>query len=365
MSGWVALAIYDVFLVTDLTHVPDVFGLAAFTRLAVVSPIIMMMIFIVSRNPSVFVREMATCVLPIVIVASLLFLMLVSEAPLRQYQHTGVILVMLFPVIAYNLRFRYAAFGLLVCFLMNAGAVMNVEEIPPEIKQSTIMLILGGGIFTAIASYRIEHQNRLAYLYSLRDRLQNDELDALSKTDPLTGLLNRRAMDEALALLWENPSQDAADVAVLVLDIDRFKAFNDRYGHLEGDVCIKDVARRALAQTRPGIDIAVRFGGEELVFVLPGLDLVAGCVVAERMRAAIEAGAMPHECNEPTRCVTVSIGVAAATPSDFVQPNELILAADAALYVAKRTGRNRVCSPLSLQPDETVQTDEPSLAVAS
>jgi diguanylate cyclase (GGDEF)-like protein/PAS domain S-box-containing protein len=173
----------------------------------------------------------------------------------------------------------------------------------------------------------------------------NFELSLQATTDGLTGLANRRRLDEALDLEWRRAARDGSLLSMLMIDLDRFKLFNDRYGHQQGDACLKMVANvLGPFARRPG-DIAARYGGEELAILLPNTGAAQAALIAERVRAAIEAEMMSHEGNTPFGIVTASIGVATLRPfasasGDAV--SELVSAADEALYEAKHTGRNRV-----------------------
>jgi diguanylate cyclase (GGDEF)-like protein len=151
---------------------------------------------------------------------------------------------------------------------------------------------------------------------------------------PLTGLLNRTSLQARFAEIAQQAAQTGDAVCMLVCDLDRFKAVNDRYGHERGDTVLKDAALVLRRQLR-AFELVYRLGGEEFLVVLPGTSLGEGRDVAERARAAL-AAARPGELP-----VTISIGVAAATGDD-VAYESLFRAADAALYEAKRTGRDRV-----------------------
>jgi diguanylate cyclase (GGDEF)-like protein len=165
----------------------------------------------------------------------------------------------------------------------------------------------------------------------------NARLEALSVTDPLTGLTNRRG----LAAVFEAEWARGTPLAVLMLDIDRFKLYNDRYGHLGGDACLRRVAAALSASARTGVDLVARYGGEEFAIILPDTDCAGARVVAERVRGAVAALAEPH-LDVPLGIVTVSVGVAAAIPTQHSSIEQLLARADAALYEAKRAGRNQV-----------------------
>ncbi len=162
----------------------------------------------------------------------------------------------------------------------------------------------------------------------------------LAVTDALTGLHNRRYLDSHLGALFAEANLRQRPVAALILDIDRFKTINDTYGHEAGDEVLRTFAERVRLHTR-GIDIVARYGGEEVVIILPDVGLAEAQVIAERIRARIEA--LPFPVQRATRSVpvTVSIGVA-ARQGDDAGAGDMMKRADLALYRAKTFGRNRV-----------------------
>ncbi len=169
----------------------------------------------------------------------------------------------------------------------------------------------------------------------------NHRLARLSATDGLTGIGNRRAFDEALETEWLRAARDHLPLSLLMLDVDLFKRFNDRYGHPSGDSCLRTIARLLETGLRHPPDFAGRFGGEEFVALLPGIEQSGALAVAERLRQAVAAAALPHE-ESPFGFVTVSVGAACLHPEPGARPQSLVAAADAALYRAKQSGRNCV-----------------------
>jgi len=176
---------------------------------------------------------------------------------------------------------------------------------------------------------------------------QSDQLRRLAFIDGLTGLHNRRALDERLARELRHAARTVQPLALALIDVDFFKPYNDHYGHQAGDDALRAVAQ-ALAQAmlRP-VDLAARYGGEEFVCLLPETGAPGALAVAERLRAAVQALALPHAHSGAAAVLTVSIGLA-VWPAQLGRPvpaaEALIQAADAALYEAKHGGRNRVCS---------------------
>lgn len=172
--------------------------------------------------------------------------------------------------------------------------------------------------------------------------LANRKLETLSMVDGLTGIANRRRFDERIQCEWMRLAAARAPLALLLVDADAFKLLNDANGHLYGDECLRKLAHACERACEGPRDLAARFGGEELVVLLPERDQRAAVTVAERLRCAVERAAMPHPSSPVSPHVTVSVGVAAMQPAASRPPELLIAAADRALYAAKLQGRNRV-----------------------
>lgn len=190
------------------------------------------------------------------------------------------------------------------------------------------------------------HERRLEQL-NAQLTSANAQLDKLVNLDGLTGLANRRRFDAALLdeLKRTSRAQELSaptlPTTLILADIDHFKRFNDRYGHKEGDECLRRVAGAFQSRLKRPADLAARYGGEEFAVILPATPLEGGVRMAEAIRAAVEALAVPHDASETAPHVTASLGVAVTMGGS---PEALIEAADRALYEAKRGGRNRVCS---------------------
>jgi GGDEF domain-containing protein len=201
----------------------------------------------------------------------------------------------------------------------------------------------------------------------LRD--SNSQLRELAQIDALTGLANRRAFNERLATEWKLAIRLRQPIAVLMIDVDHFKLFNDHYGHVQGDVCLRKVSGVLMSETRtqadcsiPALetelppsfrrlagrarrsDFAARYGGEEFAILLQGADLESALQVAERLCRGVENMLMAH-AGVPWGFVSISVGAASVLPMEQDSPQDLTECADAALYQAKRQGRNRVVGP--------------------
>jgi|SRR5579871_2904710 len=172
-------------------------------------------------------------------------------------------------------------------------------------------------------------------------RTANRHLEALASIDSLSGLANRRSFDARLEAEWQRAANLTRPIALLMIDVDHFKLFNDNYGHVEGDRCLRVIGETLAAAASHKADFAARYGGEEFVLLAPDTSLTAALDIAERLRTAVVDLAISHG-SAPCGHVTVSIGVAALTPTGTEGRQTLIEAADVALYAAKRNGRNRV-----------------------
>lgn len=170
----------------------------------------------------------------------------------------------------------------------------------------------------------------------------NDELRRTSLLDGLTGIANRRYFNEFLEREWQRAKREKQPLALLMLDIDFFKAYNDTYGHLAGDDCLKLIASMLADMPKRATDIVARYGGEEFAVVLPDTDDQGAAVVGENVRSGVEKLGIEHTGSLISNNVTVSVGVAVVVPEQNSITSTLIAAADHALYQAKEEGRNRV-----------------------
>lgn len=247
----------------------------------------------------------------------------------------------------------------LVIPIKHAGVLLgflNLESPAPEsfsVDARAVLELLadqiGGVLHLHLLRQRLQEvhsaaQAVLAELHTVNHKLirANRKLERLSNQDALTGASNRRGFERALRLAWRAARADDSRIALLLLDVDFFKAYNDHYGHPAGDACLRAVGDAARSSLRGTDSVFARYGGEEFAVVLPNADARAAARVAERIRAAIEARHLPHAHSAVSAHVTVSIGVASMRPVTAATPRVLVASADAALYRAKQTGRNRI-----------------------
>ena len=170
----------------------------------------------------------------------------------------------------------------------------------------------------------------------------NQQLETLSATDGLTGLANRRSFDSYWVQEWQRAVRQGTPLAVIMLDVDHFKAYNDHYGHQQGDACLRILGDILRATIRRAGELAARYGGEEFVVVMPGASAQKAQETAHSILAALRAEHLPHASSSVAPVVTISLGVAAGMPGAMDDREHLIKVADVALFEAKHQGRNRV-----------------------
>jgi diguanylate cyclase (GGDEF)-like protein/PAS domain S-box-containing protein len=178
----------------------------------------------------------------------------------------------------------------------------------------------------------------------MRVKRAQDTLTRLAATDGLTGLANRRRFDEMLVYEYARHARSGTEFSLIMMDIDYFKSFNDNYGHVCGDDCLRQVARAISGGMARATDLVARFGGEEFVFLLPETDLKGATVFAEKIRLAVGELALPHAYSSVADHVTVSLGAVSVWQLPGRSVSNIVAQADAQLYAAKAGGRNRVCA---------------------
>ena len=170
----------------------------------------------------------------------------------------------------------------------------------------------------------------------------NKELDRQASTDGLTGVANRRYLNEFVEREWARSIRENTMISVIMVDLDFFKAYNDNYGHLAGDECLKQVARQMKSNIKRPADLVARYGGEEFAIILPNTDVEGAEVIAEACRKSVEDLAIVHGASAVSSFVTVSLGVAGSREAQCRAATDLFAEADSALYKAKQLGRNGV-----------------------
>lgn len=204
------------------------------------------------------------------------------------------------------------------------------------------------GVVHAVSLIRDMTENKQAetQIQQLIQQLEKERNSAqlTSVTDSLTGLSNRRYFDEALKKEFFGLKRTGRDLSLIMIDVDFFKPYNDQYGHMAGDECLRNLAEVFRKMVMRAPDVVARYGGEEFMIILPNTDHRGATTLAEDIRKAVEALEMPHESSHLSKFVTISLGVVTGTPSEMDSPDLLVGLVDDTLYQAKNAGRNRVKS---------------------
>ena len=272
----------------------------------------------------------------------------VVNAPLiKQLAMIGVIHATVVVGAILGLRFAYAVTALWgggLTGLILMGATGHTLDWPALHQTFT-----GGCLIGTFLAWLAERRTRQVFLQRTLLALEKERSDALaarmqeiSRHDGLTGLANRRYFDQVLGREWLRCQRDGSSLSLIFIDIDFFKNYNDHYGHQAGDECLKRISTVLLAHARRPGDMAARYGGEEFVMLYPQTGPDSARNMAERLLDAIRALRLPHKESRVSGTVTASIGVSSIVPEANYRPEQLIRAADHALYVAKREGRNRL-----------------------
>jgi diguanylate cyclase (GGDEF)-like protein len=238
------------------------------------------------------------------------------------------------PFFFLGLHFRPA----LVCVALTIAAFAASAlffDLPTTVLLRSCGFLLVAAGMSAMAARQIERQSRRSFL-------ERRVIAELAEHDALTGAKNRRVFDEQLNRLWTQAVNDRRPLAILLIDVDHFKDYNDRYGHQAGDVALQQVAQAVQAQIHRPFDVLSRYGGEEFAALLYDIDAQRARDIAERMRLAVSTMAIEHRGSRVARVVTISIGVAAIQPVADRGPLGALQLADEALYAAKVRGRNRI-----------------------
>ncbi|MFW3615937.1 GGDEF domain-containing protein [Billgrantia antri] len=355
IAGIVALVIYDLYIFNDYVIRPESVQTAAWIRFGLMTPVAITALYWVRRGLPPAMREAvmsATLVLGM-LCSSLIFYL--SKSPYSFLDTFSFGLILVVGNIFFSLRFSFALVSSLLCGVIMSAFVMPYDHTDSAVKINTLVLFASSAVFTLVANFRLEASERQAYLLLLREQLRanaalhdNQALTKISITDPLTGVANRRHFDTMLEQRWDEAIAERTMLGMLVIDIDYFKHYNDHYGHLQGDACLRQVAQEIQNHIRQEDDLVVRYGGEEFVVLLPNASASSAMRAAQRIRQGIEALAIPLA---GPGVITVSVGAAAVRPYESMDPTMLLSIADEALFQAKRTGRNRsVLAPLQDGP---------------
>jgi len=350
VSGLMISVFFNMFLISDWLMVPDQFDLALRLRLLGFTPMLLAGLLMLVRVSSRHVREALTAVAGVTAAGISAWICHVSTSPLAPAYLVGLGMVVMFANAVAQMRFWPALWMDVIVMAFYLLVAREMSEAPAALMLPIGLVLLSTCVFTLYACYTQETDERNNWLLRLRERLLLDELsaanqnlDQISRSDMLTGVANRRHLDEFMERIWERARLDGGEISVMMIDVDHFKAYNDRYGHLDGDTCLRDIAAALKRRLRRPEYLIARFGGEEFIVVLSNTPLKTAVGAAERVRKGVEALNRLHSASSTHAIVTVSIGVACLRPNaPHASSAQLIAAADEALYQAKQGGRNRV-----------------------
>lgn len=328
-----------------------------FIRFGLVLPAVLVLTFLISRDFMARWQQSLLMLSTLGGASAFLLMAFFVSSPLGRIYIDTLMLIQIFGLTLLRMQFAYAIACVLVIVTGTTSALLLLD-FPGSLAENLIdlMLIVFAGLLCLVANYLMERSARSDYLQQRLLEIGQQELEKtnthlqqLLRSDALTGIANRRHFDARLDEEFRRAARSHTPVALLMIDIDSFKQYNDSYGHQAGDETLTRVAQSlALFARRPG-DVAARYGGEEFALILPGSSEADALAIAEEAVAHVYEQNLPHRSARASDRVTVSIGVAALQPGENADVAELIEQADQALYFAKSSGRNRARSWSALQ----------------
>ncbi|MGK9040479.1 GGDEF domain-containing protein [Rhizobium sp. SA279] len=357
------VVLYNLYILVDLSLVPEIIWLDLVVRLIIVTPILFLYFpvryYAIGLRPDAVAHEVLHGLGCMLVVASIMFIYANARTSSASEYYIGIVTVVIYMNTIHRKPFPLAVMGTVGCMIVFIVGMRYVTVTSEVAKLPAIMCSVGISVVSLFAAYRIEQVERRDYLASLREKMllqqiqsANQELQQLSNTDQLTGIRNRRSFDEAAS---EASAGSGRPRALILLDVDYFKNYNDSEGHIAGDDCLRRIAgrlRSALRRDDGDRSFVARYGGEEFVVLLDDCVTSAALAIGERLRLAVIDEAIPH-LNRPDgrEIVTVSLGIAVSGDGGEVI-YDMVNRADTALYEAKRQGRDRLV--LASGPTEAI-----------
>ncbi len=352
----IASIVYALLALVDFAVLPISWPKTILIRFALVLP--MLLLILKLSYTDFFRRHMQLMVSMTLIFAGLaviaFFGLAQEQEPAFTAYHSGLFLLIFWIYSLAHLEVRYAtATGsfIMLAYLLTTLIVQDILNGPfRSIFLINAMLLLCANLIGIYICYEIERAVRqefksrrtIAKEMSERKRL-TEELRVLSELDGLTGIANRRIFDDTLEREWLRAKRGQTPLALIMIDVDHFKNYNDSYGHQAGDECLKMVSKEIQRLAKRSNDLAARYGGEEFAVILHDTGINAAHNLAQRLCREVEKLKIPHATSPVAPQVTISAGAASLTPQEGDQLQSLIEAADHSLYEAKRAGRNRAC----------------------
>jgi len=349
-----AIFLFNAFLLTDYACLPRIFRLCLTVRLGIVTPLALLFLFVAPRlGPRL--RDALFAISPLPACIGVLYLSRGSTEWVAAGQ-VGLIIMTMYASHAMRPGFRFACVTIPLLALGDSIYLATSPLLDLPRVGLFVSLVWTAAYLSLLVCFGMEQKERSNFLLRLRIETQNAELVSvnerlarISLSDPLTGIRNRRSFNGEFRAAWDLAILKQQPLSVLMMDLDNFKDFNDRYGHALGDAVLCLVAHTLRDALRSNGDMVALYGGEEFVAILPNLPLSGAISVADRLCTAVRAASLPSADNGAPGRVTVSIGAASLVPTNKTRAAELLRAADAALYEAKSLGRDRAF-PAQLEP---------------
>jgi diguanylate cyclase (GGDEF)-like protein len=347
VAGICGILIFGGMIIADVLLSPETLAFAAIVHLAVFPPLVVAGLYILSKMRMPAVNEWLIAGAGILAVLLEAAVILSSQNPINGWRVVELNIIIVYTCAV--ARFWPAVTTGMAGLVVHGYIVSHMVDPTGLLALNTTLLALNCTAFVLYGNYKLEHDERMAFLLDSREKALSDELSEanerlkrMATTDMLTKGSNRRYFEEFLSECWSRAQEQKRAISLLVLDIDYFKAYNDRYGHQAGDQCLIKVAQALTSCIRKPSDLVARWGGEEFVVVLMDTDVDAAAAAAERIREAVIALKLEHAGSQCAPHVTVSGGRVSMRPERGESCQHMIDLADEALYRAKGAGRNRI-----------------------
>lgn len=338
-GAWINVIVYNFFLVADVVLVPGTFWLSAFLHICVVTPLMLASAFLYGRWSHVWLNHLLAVLSPLLVVGQIMFVYALNDGPLVDNFPYLAIVVLAHSQQAQRFGRIYGAYlNLVIMVVVGVGLAFGHGSM--QAKGMAFLLTVYMAWFGMRLSRWAERDQRNRFIMHWNEQQQIEAAEWSANHDPLTGLLNRRALELRFRAICAEPADFDRRLAMLMIDVDHFKAFNDHFGHLAGDKCLSAIAQTLQEQLPDDNDLCARFGGEEFIVLVQNCDQAAAASLGEQIVRAVRALGLPHVVPHAGASVTVSVGVNSgqAIGETFEQ---LAFEADAALYRAKTLGRDR------------------------
>lgn len=351
-SGVAAVLLFAVMIFSDWLLTPETVGLALALRVGVFMPVVLAGLWVLRQLRSPLLTEwgIALAGMLAILLTGVILLKAESRWALSRVVELNIIVVYTCTLARFWPAVAMAGWVVLV----QAFLVYALPDFTGVVSINATLLVLVVMSFTLFGNYTLERHERCAFLMAQRERALQDALETshaqlahLATTDALTEVANRRSAEAFLAQTWAHAQRRDLSVALIAIDVDHFKRYNDHHGHQAGDRCLQSVARALSSCSRRAGDLVARMGGEEFLLIMVDVDQRTAMSVAQRVRDVVRGLAVPHGAPACGPVVTVSVGVATVRPAQQTSLTETMKQADEALYAAKGSGRNRVCTRLA------------------